>query len=429
MMLPAILLASVFVLLAVAGVFSGMETVFTSASYTFLQKRAREGDERAQLAQSILQRSERFLGTTLVGTNLAIVSATTLTHLLLGRLHPPPHWQSFINALLVTPLVLVVGEFLPKSLGRAYADKLSLRLAHLLRTAIWILWPAVTITESLASLLARVTGTATDSGPDTYVTREDLRAVAELALEQGLVPGTTGSMLCTVFELNSKPVSAVMVPLVDVASVPLNARVQDVEALSSRTGFSRFPVYDNRIDDVVGIVDLRELLYAMTPPTADAAGSDPDTTVAGFVHSGIVYVPKTKPVGTLLHELRYQKTPMAVVVDEHGGVVGILTIEDLIEEVVGEIHDERDRPGQKVQKIADSVHECDGKLEIQALTEQLPLTVDAKGFETVAGLVLWIAGRIPAEGERFRYGEYEIEVLEVTRRRVARVRFRKLPNA
>ena len=139
-----------------------------------------------------------------------------------------------------------------------------------------------------------------------------------------------------------------------------------------------------------------------------------------------MFVPESRSVSGLLHELRYQHTPMAVVVDEYGGVVGILTLEDLVEELVGELHDERDRPAAVMAMLEGGAFECDGKTSIEVLGDALGFVIDREGFDTAAGLLLKLAGRIPAEGERFRFDDYEIEVVKVVKHRLARLRFRRV---
>ena len=140
----------------------------------------------------------------------------------------------------------------------------------------------------------------------------------------------------------------------------------------------------------------------------------------------ITFVPESKPVGGLLHELRFQHIPMAVVVDEHGGVVGILTLEDLVEEIVGDIQDERDRPISEVAILGEDIFDCDGKLEIEDLEAHLGMDIDRDGFETVAGLVLKLGGRIPRAKDHLRFRDYDIEVLDVVKHKVTRLRFRRL---
>lgn len=420
-MFVSLLVIAILLLVLLEGFFSGSETVLTSASKATLHDQAERGDPRAILARNLISRTERFLGTTLTGTNLAVVSSTTLAQFLLSRYAPGP-WESVLTTVIMTPLILIVGELVPKSLGRAYAEPLCLIIVRPLIWAEKILFPIVILASSVARRLVSLVSGSSELDLAPAVTRADLRAIAQLAVEQNVLPEATGSMLCTVFDLDTKPVDSIMVPLIDVASVPLNALVGDVEDLATARGFTRLPVYENRVDNIVGVVDLRELLYAADSTTSCEQRKRP---IHSFVHTNIVFVPETKTVGSLLHELCYHHIPMAGVVDEHGGVVGIVTTEDLLEEVVGKLHDERDTGEQLVRHIEKSVFDCEGRLSIGELREHLDVDIEAEGFGTVAGLVLKLAGHIPLPGERFECEEFDVEVLEVDRRRVSRVRFRR----
>ena len=421
------MVAVVLLLVLLEGFFSGSETALTSASRTFLHSKAENGDRRAALAEEMLASAQRFLATTLTGTNLAVVSSTTIAQLLVAQ-HVPEEWASLANTIVMTPLILIVGELIPKSIARAHADVLALHLARPLRFfERWILRPLVWFSSHVAGFLAGFAGRDADASETPYVTRDDLLAYAELATEQGVVTGEAGAMLCTVFDLDSKPLSAVMVPLVDVVAVPSTATVGDVEQLSVSSGLTRFPVYKDRIDEITGVIDVRQLLYGVygTASSGESPFLAPrNGSIEPFVQHEVAFVPEMKSVGALLHELRYQKIPMAVAVDEHGGVVGVVTREDLVEEVVGEIHDERDALPTGMREVGDSVFECDGKVGIREAMEQLDIEIETNGFETVAGLVLAIAGRIPAAGEIVHFQRYEIEVLEVCGRRLSRLRFR-----
>lgn len=437
-MILLLLIAAIALLVLLEGFFSGCETVYTSTSKAFIHERAERGDPRAIQIRALLARTERFLGTTLTGTNLALVASTALCQITLsGYVVPsrafqwlvatfpaPWNWESVLNTIIMTPVVLVFAELIPKTIGRAHADALALRLAAPLRLAGTILRPLVWVMGSSAGWLAGLVGGKAVPAAVPAVSRDDLRAIAEMAVEQGLLPGVAAAMLQDVLELDRKPVSAMMVPLVDVASLPVGATLAAVEELSLATGYARFPVYQERVDDIVGIVDLRHILYETGGDGAVLRGAE---SIEPYIHRNIVFIPEFKPVGELLHELRYQHIPMAVVVDEYGGVVGILTLEDLVEEVVGDIQDERDQPVAEVVAVGKGVYECLGKTQIEAVEEVLGLSIPRDGFETVAGLVLKLGGRIPHRGDRLRFGGYEIEVIGVEKRRITRLRFCRLP--
>jgi CBS domain containing-hemolysin-like protein len=422
----------VLLLVLLEGFFSGSETVFTSTSKAFVHDLAEKGDPRARLIRRMLARAERFLGTTLLGTNLAVASSTTLCQILIAkhvlsneavmqRLHSliPWNWETVLNTLVMTPLILVFGELLPKSLGRGHADALAPRLARPLQIAGIVLRPLVVFIGWIAAALARLLGGEPKGMSTPHVTRDDLRTMAEIAAEQGLVPEQAGNMLLVVFHLDQRPVSSMMTPLVDVRSLPLTATVAEAEALVTECGHARFPVFDKRVDEIVGMIDLRGLLYRR--------GNDPNVTgetlIAPYVDRHPVFVPESKSVLDLLSDLRYRKTPMVIVVDEHGGVTGIATVRDLLEEIVGELQDERDRPEAGIERIGDEVLECTGRLDIRDLGEHLALPLEPDGYETAAGLVLKIAGRIPKEGETFPIDGYDVTVLSMDRRRIQRLRF------
>ncbi|MBT3289602.1 MAG: HlyC/CorC family transporter [Victivallales bacterium] len=421
----------VLLLVLLEGFFSGSETVFTSTSKTFVHSLAEKGDPRAKLIRRMLAKAERFLGTTLLGTNLAVASSTTLCQILLARhvlARPavmdtlnrfPCNWEAVLNTLVMTPVILLFGELLPKSLGRAHADALAPRLARPLQLAGWVLRPLALFIGWIANGLAHLLGGKPSGTTAPHVSRDDLRTIAEIAAEQGLIPEHAGTMLRTIFHLDTRPVAAMMTPLVNVRSLPITATVDEAEAMLMDCRHARFPVFSKRVDEIVGTVDLRSLLYQRS--------HDPETTgespIAPFVDRAPVFVPESKSVVDLLADLRYRKTPMIVVVDEHGGVTGIVTVRDLLEEVVGELQDERDHPSTPFERIGDQVLECEGKMDVRELADHLALDLDPDGYETAAGLVLKLAGRIPAEGDTFVLDGYDVVVVGMDRRRIERLRF------
>ncbi len=437
-MLPLwVLIGLVGLLILLEGFFSGSETVYTSTSKAFIHDLAQRGDPRADRIRSMLAQPERFLGTTLTGANLTLVSATSLCQVIVGHyLEPSVAFQAFVaavpapwdwayvaNAFIMTPSLLILAELVPKSLARAHADTLALRLVRPLRLAEALLAPLSFVVTKVSGVLAGWAGGPLQNAFKPAVTREDLKAIAVMATEQEVVPDLVGSILLTVFELDRKPVSCMMVPLVDVVSVAEGATVGDVERLSGATGHAQFPVFSGRIDEIIGVVSLRHLLYEAPPGGGDLPAHTP---IGPYIRRQVLFVPETKSVTSLLHELRYQHSSMAVVVDEYGGVVGILTLEDLVEELVGELHDERDRPAAALAMLEGGSFECDGKMTIESFGDALGCTVTRDGFDTVAGLVLKLAGRIPAAGERVRFGAYEIEVVTVLKHRLARLRVRQV---
>lgn len=411
--------ACVLLCLVLEAFFSGSETAIVSADRAQLRSAARTGDRRASLAERLLDRAETLLATTLVGTNLAVVTGTSLAtlvvHDLVGR------WGLGIDSgtatiLVMTPLILVFGEILPKSIARGNAHAMTLRVAQPLAWAQRVMRPLVALASRLTELALALAGSK-PTAESPYVSREELKALAEIGEEHGVLESDERRMIQSILELRERPVSMVMVPLIDMATLDITSSVAELEELVARTGFSRFPVHEERVDNVVGIVALTDLLRA--GPIGDPSA----TSIAALVRQGATFVPETKSVGELLQELRYSDTPMAIVVDEHGGVAGLATAEDLVAEIIGRVRDER-RPGPHAVAAEDgSAFECDGKMDVEEFAERTGIDVGRGGFETVAGLISTRAGRIPQAGETLDLGTWRAEVLDASPRHVRRLRF------
>lgn len=421
MTLPVLIALGVCVLLCLVleAFFSGSETAVISADRAQLRSAARDGDRRASLAERLLDRAESLLSTTLVGTNLAVVTGTSLATLVVAEL--VGRWELRIDSgmattLVMTPLILVFGEILPKSIARGNAHAMTLRLAAPLSWAQRAMRPLVALASGLTEAALALTGSKpTDESP--YVSREELKALADIGEEHGVLVSDERRMIQSILELRERSVSTVMVPLIGVASLDATATVAELEELAAETGYSRFPVHEERVDHVVGTVALTDVLRAGPRDEPDGG------PIAPFVRPEIIFVPETKSVGELLRELRYSETPMAIVVEEHGGVVGLATTEDLVAEVIGRVRDERRAEPDAVAAEDGSTFECDGKMDIEELVERTGIELAHGGFETVAGLILTVTGRIPQAGETVDLGEWRAEVLDASPRHIRRLRF------
>jgi CBS domain containing-hemolysin-like protein len=326
-----VILALIFLLLE--AFFSGSETAIISANWAKLRLSASKGDNRAKLALRLLTRSEQLLATTLIGTNIAVVTVTTLATWLVAR-HIPTGWsESLVATLLMTPVILVFAELIPKCVCRVRADGMTLHIARPLRLAQRLLYVIIAvaggITRALLWLLPGRRGTTTID-----VSREELKALAQIGEEHGVLAPQTRRMIQSVFDLGDRLASTVMVPLSRMASVPLQSTIEDVQSLAQRVGFSRFPVYEGPRENIVGIINLTDILYS---------SADPGTPIDGFVRRQIARIPRSKSVGALLTEFRFSQVPLAIVVDDAGRALGSLSPQDLLEEIVGSIRDERAR--------------------------------------------------------------------------------------
>lgn len=395
--------------------FSAAEMAFIAANRLRLRHLAEEGHPTAIQYLDSFRRPERALSTAMTGVTIAhVVASTALTFVLLPRLGGLA-W--LVAALTLTPIMLVFGEVIPKAVAREWATSLILRMYRPLTWAGHLLAPFVTLANGLVTAVLRTFG-----GPraDTrsFVSREELKAL--LALEPGEASVSTqeAEMIDKIFDLGNTTVREVMVPLVDVVTLPDTATAAEAMALVQQRGFSRIPIHRQRETTMVGLVTAMDLLRRggqvrgvtelMRPPT---------------------FVPETKRIDDLLREMQKGRNQLAVVVDEYGGATGIVTLEDIVEEIVGEIQDEHDRTPASVERLPDGSYWVAARMHIDELNEALDWALPKRDYETVAGLVLATLHRIPRTGEEFQIPGYTITVLVADSRRVAAVKITPLTPA
>jgi CBS domain containing-hemolysin-like protein len=395
--------------------FSAAEMAFIAANRLRLRHLAEEGSRTASRYLEDFRRPERVLSTAMMGVSIShIVASSAVTYWLLPNLGA---WAPWVVTAALTPVMLVFGEIIPKAVAREWATALILRLYAPLRWASTLLVPFVWTTNSIVTAMLRSFG-----GPSVdsrhFVSREELKAL--LSMEPGEADVTTveAEMIDKIFDLGDTTVREVMVPLVDVAMLPETATPGDAIGLIGRRGFSRIPVYAQRETDIVGVVAAMDLLKR---------GADVSTL--GELRRPVSYVPETKRIDDLLREMQRSRNHLAVVVDEYGGSVGVVSLEDILEEIVGEIQDEHDRAPASVDRLPDGSYWVAARTHIEELNEALDWSLPKQDYETVAGLVLATLHRIPRMGEEFQVGRYTITVLDADARHVKAVKIAPPPTA
>jgi CBS domain containing-hemolysin-like protein len=394
--------------LVVTMFFSAAEMAFIAANRLRLRHLAEEGSRTAARYLDDFRRPERVLSTAMMGVTIAhIVASSAATFALLPVLGG---WAPWVVTAALTPLMLVFGEIIPKAVAREWATILILRVYRPIRWASALLVPFVWATNTIVSSLLRFFG-----GPsaDTrqFVSREELKALLAMEPDEADVTTVEAEMIDKIFDLGDTTVREVMVPLVEVAILPEAATPADAIALIGQRGFSRIPIYAQRETDIVGVVTAMDLLKG----GAEAA------TLAEL-RRPVSYVPETKRIDDLLRDMQRSRNHMAVVVDEYGGSTGVVTLEDVLEQIVGEIQDEHDRAPASVDRLPDGSYWVAARTNIEELNEALDWNLPKQDYETVAGLVLATLHRIPRMGEEFQIGGYTITVLDADARHVKAVK-------
>jgi magnesium and cobalt exporter, CNNM family len=395
--------------LLVTAFFSAAEMSFIAANRLRLRHLAEAGNRNAARYLESFKQPERLLSTAMMGVTIAHITASSVaTWALVPEVGEAP--ALVVTTVLLTPLMLVFGEVIPKAVAREWATALILRLFHVIEIASRILaplnWSANALVGGALALVGR-----RPTSTRVFVSREELKLLLQLEPEEADVTSSEAEMIDKIFDLGETAVREVMVPMVDVAALPETATPEDCVRLIAERGFSRIPVYADRIFNVVGVVTAMDLLRH------GATARD----VRSLMRPAS-YVPETKRIDDLLRDMQKARVQLAVVVDEYGAAVGTVTVEDIVEQVVGEIRDEHDRTPDTVERLPDGSYRVAGRAGIDELNEALDWDLPKGDFETVAGLVLATVHRLPLVGEVLHVGRYTITVLEADERRVLTVR-------
>jgi CBS domain containing-hemolysin-like protein len=378
-----------------------------------LRKRAEAGDAGARLALGFLDRPERLLSTTLLGTNISVVTATSvMTLAFLGR----PGGEAMAVAIM-TPTFLIFAEIVPKTIFQQNADRLVGRIVYPLRVASWVFSPAIFVLGRVIEAVARLLKVERRR---SLVTRDELRYLLDVEEPAGTASGTIKpaerEMIKSVLDFGDSTVYDVMVPLSEVTALPEDASIAEAAVEISDKQHTRVPVYRERVDQIVGVLMAHDVL------AAEATGKQ--GTVADLARAA-VFVPESKLTADLLVELQQTKQHLAVVVDEYGGATGICTAEDILEEIVGEIDDEYDKAPSTIRAEGPGLWRVQAKTKITLLNEQLKVDLpEGEDYESLAGLILDKLKRIPREGEQLRLGDVTLTVVSSSDRAIEEVRLR-----
>ncbi len=396
--------------------FAGAETAVVSASKGRIDALVQQENIRALHIKKLWQEPDKLLGIVLAGDNLMSTAAGVAgLQLLAFALPGRKGLHELLNTVVMTFLLMVLCEILPKTTFRAKADSLALRSAPGLWISSRIFRPVVVLVTKLTNLIVKMAAEQ-DAEETQRRMREELKLVTRMGEKEGILGREQLRMIQSVLDLDTMTLERVMTPLVDVIALPKGASVEEFFRMAAETGYSRIPVYEDRVDNMVGIVNVLDVLYAKVPVP----------TINPFIRPDIRHEPESKRVYSLLRELRRSRKAMVFVVDEYGGVVGLVTIEDLIEEILGDIRDEKDRDeGGDVHWLNDNIIECEGKTEIQDLNNFYGMQIPIGDYNTIAGYVISLTERIPKSGEIIETNELKIVVLDADRKSIRKLRIQK----
>ncbi len=439
---------AVLICLVLSAFYSGSETALVSVNKIRLNQLVESDDTKASIIRRLVASPQRMLALTLVGTNLANVLIAQLGEGLVARGLPnlAVSLQGLIATAGITALLLIFGEILPKTIFRVKADTLAIRYAYLLRVSEVIFAPLIYLVQNLTQFLIKlIDRSARSQSPDAQ--REELRLLAIIGERSGNLLTDQRRMIHSLLNLQDRTVAQVMVPLVDIVAIEKNTKCEDFLQIAADSGFSRIPVYEEQIYNIIGIINLLDVIYddvasdtpgntsgslqkdkELTHVNSEKKEHNSPETVEPFIRKALHFVPESKNINALLKEIQDTRYTMVFAVDEYGGTVGLVTVEDLVEEIVGEFADERDEP-DFIRLITPKILECDGRTEVSLLKEQYRLLIPEGDYETAAGYILERTGTIPKTGTELKLRDSVITVIDADERAIRKIRIsRKIGN-
>lgn len=396
-------------LLALSAFFSASETAFSTVNRIRLRTLADDGDRRAKRALLITEDYDKLISTILIGNNVVNILSSSLATMLALRFLPE-QTAAAVSTVAMTVLVLIFGEVTPKSSAKANAEAYALRFASPLYGVVVALTPL----SRLLVLLTRQVSRPKDGEEAPSVTEEELKYIIDSTVEEGVLHEDESELLHSAIEFDDIRVQEILTPRVDIAALDVEEEPQEILDFVVRERFSRIPVYEDTVDHVIGILHTRDYLEQL------ATGKTPE--LRGLLCE-CLYIHKTMKISALLSEFKRTRMNMAVVTDDYGGTMGIVTTEDILEELVGEIWDEDEEIVREFVPLGDNRYELAGEYTVREMLDALDMDPEAIETDstTVGGWAMDVLDRIPAVGDSFTYENLQVTVREVAEQRIGKL--------
>ena len=400
------MIVALVVLVCFSAYFSASETAFTSLNRIRMRSKAESGDTRAALALRLSEDYDRFLSTILIGNNIVNISASTVGTVLFTK-HIGDAYGPLVSTIVLTAVVLIFGEISPKSLAKENAESFAMLSAPLLRIFLTILRPVNVVFSQWKRLL----GLLFRHHPDEGITEEELITMVDQAETEGGLDQDESELIRSAIEFSDLEVDEILTPRVDIVAVEDTDTMDEIAKAFAESGYSRLPVYHEDIDNIVGVIHEKDFHAARYHGQDDVSA----------IVSNVLYTTASTKISDLLRILQKAKAHMVIVVDEYGGTEGLCTLEDIVEELVGEIWDEHDEVIEEFKKEADGSYLISCNANLTDLYDLFSIKGESDST-TVSGWVMEEVGRVPEEGDHFVYENLDVTVTKVDHRRVLEIR-------
>ena len=381
------------ILLVLSGFFSMSETALMSLSKIRIRHMVEEGVKGSKLVEKLIEDPNRLLGAILIGNNIVNIAVA-------------------VSTAIMTVLVLIFGEITPKSIAKQKSEQVALKVSKPVQFCVAVFKPFVAMFTAISSVFIRLFG-GDPKATEPFITEEELKTMVGVSEEEGVLEDVEKEMIFNVFDFADLQVKDVMVQRVDVTAIDVNDGYEDILKVIQEDQFSRIPVYDDTIDDIVGVLNVKDLIIADK--------RDCKFKVTDYMREPL-YTFEFKKITELFNEMKKSRNHMAVVLDEYGGTVGIVTIEDVVEEIVGDIEDEYDKEREMIEVIKEDEYIVEGSARLDDISDLIGVNMESEEFDSVGGLVIGELGRIPEAQEEVTIGKIRFVVEEVEKNRIMKVR-------
>ena len=402
--LNPLLIVAIIVLIMLSAFFSASETALTSLNKIKIRSMIDNKVKGAERVQRVTENTPRLLSSILIGNNIVNILASSIMTAVAILLFPDKGVA--VATVIMTVVVLIFGEITPKTFAARNPERVAIKFAAPISGVMFILTPIVAILNAITSFILKLNKNAEK---DSLITEDELKTMVNVGHEEGILEIDEREMINNVFDFGDTKAKDVMTPRTDMIAVDINASYEEIADIFKEEGFLILPVYEENADNIVGVIYLKDFAFS-TPEGFD---------IKEHLHEPL-YTYETKPILELLAEMKCRTVKFAVVVDEYGGTGGIVTLTDLIEELVGNFNDSEE--DKDIRLIRDDEYIIDGTARIDDVNEMIGTDIQSDSVETIAGYIISLVGRFPAEGEVIRDQDILFRILEVDKKRILKIK-------
>lgn len=396
--------------------FSSAETAFTAVNRIKLRSLNEQNVKGAKRLEKVLENPKNLITAILIGNNITNIGASAIATAFLMDTFKLIGFNNFAANMaiitgIMTFILLIFGEITPKTIAIKQPAQYALKITPAIHVVLWIFLPFIKLFSFFSLIISK--GLGINSEVSKIITAEEVKAIINLGEEEGILDPEEKHMIEGVFKVSEKVIREVMTPRTDAICIESTTGINEAILIIQENGHSRIPVYEDKIDNIQGILYAKDLLNV---------DKNNNQTIKPFIRKA-VFVPETKNIEALLQEMKNEKFHMAIVVDEHGGMSGIVTMEDIIEEIVGEIIDEHDIEESEIKPLTDNAYEVDASINIDDLSKYLNFPFpEEDDYDTLGGFILSLVGEFPKKGSLVEYKNITFEILEIKKRRIKSIK-------